>query len=293
MKSPNGEQASQRTTPSRDSGNPPVEDLAAPPPGPPLASAPSPVFSALLDAEGFRHAFFTRSGGVSSPPWDSLNVAAAATGDDPSAVQENIRRCAEALGVPLSRLYILSQVHGTDAHILDGTEDREEVVKRLGDITASRTPGVACGVRSADCVPVLLADRQSGAVVAVHSGWRGTVANAAAAGVAVLRTLAPSPSIVAAVGPHIEPCCFEVGDDVAASLASASDAGDDVVDRSRERAHVDLRRIVRAQLTAAGVEPARIDDVRGCTVCDHERYFSYRRDAAKSGRLLSAIVARA
>jgi polyphenol oxidase len=289
VKSPNGEQASQRPTPTRDSVNPPFSGATAAPP----EDAPRPVFSALFDAEGFRHAFFTRAGGVSHPPFDSLNVAAAATGDDPSAVQENIRRCAAALGVPLARLYILSQVHGTDAHVFDGSEDREEVVKRLGDITASRTPGVACGVRSADCVPVLLADRRSGAVVAVHSGWRGTVANAAGAGVAVLRALAPSANIVAAIGPHIEPCCFEVGDDVAASLAGASDAGAHVVDRSRERPHVDLRRIVRAQLTAAGVELSLIDDVRGCTVCDRERYFSYRRDAAQSGRLLSAIVARA
>nr|WP_153819875.1 polyphenol oxidase family protein [Polyangium spumosum] len=284
----NGEQASQRPTPTGDSTSPPAQGAVTSP----HEAAPSPVFSALLDADGFRHAFFTRKGGVSRAPYDSLNVAAAATGDDASSVQENIRRCAEALGVPLPRLYILSQVHGTDAHILDGTEDRDEVVKRLGDITASRIPGVACGVRSADCVPVLLADRRSGAVVAVHSGWRGTVANAAAAGARVLCELSPSPSIVAAIGPHIEPCCFEVGDDVAASLAGASSAGASVVDRSRGRAHVDLRRVVHAQLEAAGVEPSLVDDVRGCTVCDHERWFSYRRDAAKSGRLLSAIVTR-
>ncbi len=288
MKRPNGEQASQRTTPTRDSVISPLGDAPEAPP----SIAPSLVFSVLLDAEGFRHAFFTRLGGVSPPPWDSLNVASAATGDEPSLVQENIRRCALALGVPLPRLYILSQVHGTDAHILDGTEDREEVVKRLGDITASRTPGVACGVRSADCVPVLIADRRSGAVVAVHSGWRGTAANAAAAGVSVLRSLAPSPSVVASIGPHIEPCCFEVGDDVAATLAAASDAGADVVDHSRGRAHVDLRRIVHAQLVAAGVEADLVDDVRGCTVCDGARFFSYRRDAARSGRLLSAIVVR-
>jgi len=293
VKSPNGEQASQRPTPTRDSAKTPSEGPLEPPLPAPPGDAPRPVFSALLDAEGFRHAFFTRLGGVSLPPWDSLNVAAVATGDDRTAVQENIRRCAAALGVPLPRLYILSQVHGTDAHILEGTEDREEVVERRGDITASRTPGVACGVRSADCVPVLLADRKSGAVVAVHSGWRGTVANAAAAGVSVLRTLAPSPSIVAAVGPHIEACCFEVGDDVAASLAGASDEGARVVDRKSERSHVDLRRIVRAQLVAAGVDASLVDDVRGCTVCDRARYFSYRRDAARSGRLLSAIVARA
>jgi hypothetical protein len=141
-------------------------------------------------------------------------------------------------------------------------------------------------------VPILLGDRRSGVVVAVHSGWKGTVANAAAAGIAVMQRLATNPSVVAAVGPHIEPCCFEVGDDVADALARASSAGTSVIDRSRGRAHVDLRRIVHAQLVEAGVDASLVDDVRGCTVCDPSRFFSYRRDADKSGRMLSAIVVR-
>ena len=273
MHPPNDEQAPQHTLSRDDSVSPPV------------------VCAQLLSAEGFRHAFFTRIGGISRSPWDSLNLAAS-TGDDPDAVRENIRRCAAALGVPMERLYFLSQVHGTDALVLDGTEDREDVVRKVGDITASRVSGVACGVRSADCTPVLLADRRGGAVVAVHSGWRGTVANAAAAGVAAVRALAPDAAIIAAIGPHIERCCFEVGDDVAATLACASSLGEASIDRSHDKPHVDLRRIVRAQLESAGVERALIEDVPGCTVCDAERFFSYRRDGARSGRLLSAIVVR-
>jgi hypothetical protein len=273
MHRPNPEQAAKRTTMAPDSDQ-----------VPPFATAD------LLTAEGFRHAFFSRLGGVSGPPWDSLNVAAS-TGDSLESVRENIRRCALALGVPAARLYFLSQVHGIDVQVLDGTEDREEVVRLVGDITASRVPGVACGVRSADCVPILLGDLRSGAVVAVHSGWRGTVANAAAAGVAALRSLGEKPEIVAAIGPHIERCCFEVGDDVAATLAGASALGESVVDRSQKQPRIDLRRIVRAQLEAAGVATTRVEDVPGCTVCD-ARYFSYRRDGARSGRLLSAIVCR-
>lgn len=284
MKRIHGEQAIER---SAVEGTSPASSPAGPP-----SCAPERVFSALLDAQGFRHAFFTRLGGVSKHPFDALNVASNSTGDDPEAVRENLRRCARALGVPVERLYILSQVHGTAAQVLDGTEDRDEVVQRQGDIVASSASGVACGVRSADCVPVLLGDRRSGAVVAVHSGWRGTAANVVDAAVRLLRTIAPSPSIVAAIGPHIEACCFEVGDDVAAELAGASDAGSSVIDRCHARPHVDLRRIVHAQLGSAGVEPALVDDVRGCTVCDAGRWFSYRRDGAKSGRLLSAIVAR-
>lgn len=247
--------------------------------------------SALLDGAGFRHAFFTRRGGVSAPPWDSLSFAVS-VGDAPDAVRENFARAARWLGVEATRLYVLSQVHGTAAQLLTGEEDRDEVVRRVGDVTVSRVAGVACGVRSADCVPVLVGDRASGAVAAIHSGWRGTVANAAAAGVAALReAVGGRGELVAAIGPHIETCCFEVGEDVAAQLAASSTLGAAaVVSGEGGKARVDLRRIVRAQLEAAGI--AAIDDVRGCSVCERERFHSYRRDGARSGRMLSAIVAR-
>ncbi len=271
---PHEEQGSQRFSTGLDSKDPPID------------------VSPLLDTAGFKHAFFTRVGGVSKFPLDSLNVASRITGDDPHLVTENLRRCAKTLGVGLEKLYHLSQVHGTNAVILSGDEPREEILLREGDITASNVAGVACGVRSADCVCILLGDRKAGAVTAVHSGWVGTVANAVGAGVRVLRALSPGADIVAAIGPHIEQCCFEVGDDVAERLASASSLGTSIVDRSHAKPHVNLRRIVRAQLVAEGVDDACIDDIHGCTVCNADRYFSYRRDAKNSGRMLAAIVAR-
>ncbi len=273
---------------------------------PPLPSCA--LRSALLDAAGFRHAFFTRRGGVSPPPWDSLSFAAS-VGDDPARVAENVRRAASELGVDPARVYFLSQVHGTASQVLLGTEDRDEVTRSVGDITLSLARGVAACVRTADCVPVLVADLSTGAVAAVHSGWRGTVANAVAAGIEGLRALAGGQGeLVAAVGPHIEACCFEVGDDVAEALVGCSTAGERALVRPGEPARgeagreeqrrtersslrVDLRRIVHAQLEAAGVDPDRIDDVAGCTCCDEARFHSFRRDGARSGRLLSGIVA--
>jgi hypothetical protein len=256
-----------------------------------LPAAAEGLESALLAGAGFRHAFFTRRGGVSRAPWDTLSFAIS-VGDDPGAVHENLARAARALEIPLGQLYMLNQVHGTAHRELTGGEDRDEVIRSVGDITVSRAAGVACGVRSADCVPVLVADRRTGAVAAIHSGWRGTVAGAAAAGVAALRELAGGPGdLCAAVGPHIEACCFEVGEDVAASLAGCSRAGRGAV-LPGARPRVDLRRIVRAQLEAAGLDAAAIDDVRGCTVCEPERFHSHRRDGERSGRMLSAIVAR-
>jgi polyphenol oxidase len=256
--------------------------------------------SALLDEAGFAHAFFTRHGGVSAPPWDSLSFAVS-TGDDPAAVRENFARAARALGLPPeARVYVLRQVHRTAARAVKGDEPWDEVARSEGDIVLTggaqaRAGRAAVGVLLADCVPVLLADRRSGAVAAIHSGWRGTAANAARAGVSALRALASDPGdLLAAIGPHIEGCCFEVGPDVAEVLARASRADASAV-LPGERPRVDLRCIVRAQLEAEGLDPEAIDDVRGCSVCTREpdgapRFHSFRRDGTRSGRLLSAIL---
>jgi polyphenol oxidase len=254
--------------------------------------APMFLTSALLRGAGFRHAFFTRNGGVSPPPWATLNFAAS-TGDAPERVAENLELAARALGVAPRHVYFLSQVHGIAARRVEAHDDRAEVLRFEGDVTMSSARGVACGVRSADCVPVLMADRTSGAVCAVHSGWRGTVQNVVRAGVDALRALLGGRGdLVCAVGPHIEACCFEVGDDVAAELVRCSDAGDGAVIEDRGMPRVDLRAIVTAQLRSEGIELEAIDGVRGCTVCAPELFHSYRRDGARSGRLLSAIVAR-
>ncbi len=249
--------------------------------------------SALLTSAGFRHAFFTRRGGVSPPPWESLNFAAN-TGDAPERVAENLARAARVLGVEAHHVYFLSQVHGVASRAIGAGDDRSAVLRSEGDITLSSVPGVACGVRSADCVPVLVGDRASGAVAAVHSGWRGTMANATAAGIAALREMTGARGdLVVAIGPHVQACCFEVGADVSAQLAACSSAGERaVVDAGGTKRRVDLRMIVRAQAEAEGVAPAAVDDVLGCTICAGELFHSYRRDGPKSGRLLSAIVPR-
>ena len=249
------------------------------------------ITSALLAEAGFRHAFFTRRGGVSEPPFESLNFSSS-VGDEPAAVAENLARAAQTLEVPPERLYFLSQVHGTVSHRLRGDEAPEDVGRRQGDITLSDDREVGCGVRMADCPAVLVGDNQSGAVVAIHSGWRGTVAGAVPAGLAALRALLGSAGdLVAAVGPHIEQCCFEVGEDVAQQIAAVTDAGEAIIDRSRPKPHVDLRRVIDAQLKRSGVD--RVDHVGGCTMCDATRYHSYRRDGAVSGRMLAAIVSEA
>jgi purine-nucleoside/S-methyl-5'-thioadenosine phosphorylase / adenosine deaminase len=246
--------------------------------------------SALLRGAGFRHAFFTRNGGVSVGAYASLSFSVAA-GDSTSNVRQNLLRAGAALGVDAVRIHFLSQVHGRTALELVGGEDQNHVVQFEGDALFSKTPNLACGVRSADCVPVLIADRRSGAVAAAHAGWRGAVQGVVSSAVRALRDLAPHADLVAAIGPHISQAAFEVSSDVAeAILAASHDPG--IVDRSRNRPHVDLRRMLRAELRSHGLEDSAIDDVWGCTVSEPARFFSFRRDGKASGRHLSAIVPR-
>jgi len=245
-----------------------------------------------LSRAGFRHAFFTRRGGHSPAPFDSLHFGA--SGHAPESLVANVRAAAGALDVDATRLYVVTQVHGRDVAIVRGDEDRDEVLAREANVVLTGSASAACGVKIADCVPVLVADADTGAVAAIHSGWQGTVADVVGAGIAALRhQLGSDGRLVAAIGPHIETCCFEVGGEVAAKLEACAPGAAVVEEREGSRPHVHLRKIVRAQLVSAGLSDDDVDDVIGCTKCDANRFFSYRRDRDQSGRLLAAIVARA
>ncbi len=250
------------------------------------------LVSPQLLAAGFRHAFFTRHGGVSTGPYASLNLSGS-VGDEATRVETNLARAAATVGIARARLFVLAQVHGADVVEITPADDPEVVARRPGDALVARVSGLGCGVRVADCVPVLVADRASGAVAAIHAGWRGVVADVVGAAVATLSAGAPgAPALVAAIGPHISAAAFEVGEDVAATLAAVAAEVPAVLRPHGGRPHIDLRALVRAELVRAGVPSEAIDDVTGCTFSEPERFFSFRRDGARSGRHLAAIVAR-
>jgi YfiH family protein len=274
-----------------------------------------------LTEQGFLHGFSTRAGGVSLPPYATLNLAASA-GDDPDSVAENQRRFAGEVGYAPERLFVVSQVHGAAVRVVGPHDVPERVRAEAADGLVAGT-GNCVGVRTADCVPILLADPETRAVAALHAGWKGCVAGVVGVGVQALalRSAAPPARLTAAIFPHIRLCCFEVGADVAEALARAAPGGE-VVRRGAalrkhaaagelpaggaarpgglgpgqpppdgDKPHAALIEIVRAQLLAAGVLATAIDDVPGCTCCEPERFFSYRRDGSVSGRHLAAIVA--
>jgi YfiH family protein len=245
--------------------------------------------SPLLTSAGFRHAFFTRRGGVSAGPYASLSFSVAA-GDSEENVARNLERAARALGVASERIYYLSQVHGADTITVTGEEDRREVLLREGDAIVGVNPHAALGVRMADCVPILVADPTTGAAAAIHAGWRGLVRGVIGRGVEALRREGARGELVAAIGPHIGTAAFEVSRDVADELARASTASDVVDDGYGKKPHVHLVRVARAQLEAAGLSKNHVDVVAGCTYTDSAEFFSFRRDGKESGRHLAAIV---
>lgn len=187
---------------------------------------------------------------------------------------------------PSGRLHLLRQVHGSTVHTApwDGTPE--------GDAAVAADVGVLLGIETADCLPVLLVDPVRRAVGAAHAGWRGTVARVAPAAVAAMAAAGSRPSdLLAALGPSIGACCYEVGPDVEAAFgpegASFFRPG-----RHGARPHLDVRAANRAQLLAAGLRADRIHDVSDCTYCT-PGYFSYRRDGKGAGRMINFIGWRA
>jgi len=162
------------------------------------------------------------------------------------------------------------------------------------DGVVSAVPGVRVAVVTADCVPILLAAPGGRAVAAVHAGWRGLAAGVVAAGVAALAELAPDPATaVAALGPHIGPCCYEVDDAVLDALRQQFGQSLDAALTPTRPGHarLDLGALARAALCAAGLPAAAVGSLRDtCTRCDGERFHSYRRDGPAAGRLVHFIA---
>lgn len=191
-----------------------------------------------------------------------------------------------AAGLGGKEITTARQVHGSSVVCVG----RGVPGRPVADALLTTEPGVLVGVVTADCVPLLVLDRDVRAAAAVHVGWRGAAAGVIQAVVAALARRAGSEParLEAAVGPAIGGCCYEVGEEVRAAIGVRP--GEESAWRHRGgRLYLDLRRLCRARLAAAGLEPSRIAVVGPCTQCSGGRYASYRRDGAGAGRQLSFI----
>ena len=235
-----------------------------------------------------RHGFFTRKGGASSGVFHGLNCGPGSS-DQTQAVEINRARVAQAMEVTPDRLISLHQVHSADVVQVDGPL----ADKPRADAMVTATPGVALAVLTADCQPVLLADRAAGVVAAVHAGWRGAQAGILEATVAAMEGLGARPErIVAAIGPTISQGAYEVGPEFLESfLAESPDNARFFAQGAGDRLLFDLPAYGLARLRAAGVGQA--EWTRHCTFSDPSLFYSYRRatreGAADYGRLISAI----
>jgi YfiH family protein len=219
---------------------------------------------------GYVVAFTTRVGGVSEPPYDSLNLTIG-TGDDTARVEENRRRACEAVGVPAATLSFNRQVHSPTVH-----RARAGTRGEAGDGLWSDQEGLSMLAMSADCLPIAIArTRGAPALAVLHAGWRGLSEGVVAAGVSELRDASRSDSfqgpLAAIIGPSIGPCCYEVGPEVASLF-------DPDLTRGRK---LDLWSAAERSLHAAGVE--RVERVDLCTRCHPELFFSHRRDGRARG----------
>jgi YfiH family protein len=266
------------------------------------------------------HGFSTRRGGLSrvycaddAPGELNLGFTAA---DDLQTVLRNRQLFAEAVtGDPATPLVALKQIHSTRM-VLAGEADLTRERPSKADALMTDEPGLLVGIQTADCIPVLLADRKRHAVAAFHAGWRGTVNRIVESGIGRMRLQFGSQpeDLVAAIGPGIGACCYSVGEEVLSSFESqfsyARELFREVYDsdpvRTRypmlfltQRApghseigpslHLNLVEANRRQLLAAGLKPRSIKLIGGCTSCQQELFFSHRGSQGHAGRMLSVI----
>ncbi|MGD0608830.1 MAG: peptidoglycan editing factor PgeF [Streptosporangiaceae bacterium] len=223
-----------------------------------------------LDASGAQAAVTTRSGGVSSGPYSSLNLSLG-VGDDPAAVLENRRRLAAGFGARLADFVFAGQVHGAGVRVV-GQADAGSGAFSGGDAIpatdalVTSTPGVVLAILTADCVPIVLHDPVAGVLACVHAGWRGTVARVCAAAVAAMQTLGSRPAdVVAGIGPAIAPARYQVGPDVHQAVTQAFAPVPQAApvpflqpDSAPGRWRLDLWSANRFVLTEAGVPASQI-----------------------------------
>jgi len=241
----------------------------------------------------FRHGFFTRKGGISSGIYAGLNCGPG-SGDQRDCVQTNRRMVSDALGIDASGLVSVHQVHSDKVLVVDGSTSVRDTRKPRADAMVSRVPGAALGILTADCQPVLFADRNARVIGAAHAGWKGALNGVLEATIEAMERLgAVRADISAVIGPSIGPIAYEVGPEFRQTfLNSAAENSRFFTDGKGDRYMFDLPGFGLARLRAAGL--SAVEWTGHCTFSDPQRFYSYRRSthegATDYGRLISVIV---
>ena len=265
------------------------------------------------------HGFSTRRGGVSASPSSrrktELNLGTVQW-DCTENVRENRRRLLDGLGAPEMELRVLRQIHSDLIRVMDGNSVPAGPPP-AGDGLLTNRPGLLLAVLVADCLPILLADARQRVVAALHCGWRGTARRLAQKGVGILKQRFGSreQDLWAAIGPGIRACCYQVGPDVVEEFESQFPYASQLFHHRshvltpleikqsmllghipkafgpnlRQDVYLDLSAAIVCQLREAGVPAAQLDAEAPCTSCHPELFFSHRRDAGRTGRMMGMI----
>jgi polyphenol oxidase len=238
------------------------------------------------------HAFSTRLGGFSEPPYASLNLGLG-SGDGRACVLRNRVRFGQAVGFNPDDLMTLRQVHGKQVIVLTKTTDPSPLRGLPGDGLITDRPHLPLAVITADCFPVVLAAPSLPVVGIIHAGRRGAAARIVPAAIALMcEQFDISPEVVfAAIGPGIGRCCYEV-DDASAEPFLAQFAPDVTVYRPSRPNHLylDLQQVILLQICAAGVPSTQVWSANLCTACHPQWFYSYRREGPRSGRMLNVVM---
>lgn len=247
----------------------------------------------MMKCGGAVMGFTTRHEGVSRSPYNSLNLGSN-TFDSPHSVEGNRSLLARSVGASLDRLVTVKQVHGTDLLVIDAPNPDFAHFHALEcDGIITNQPQVLIGITVADCVPVLLLDPVKGAVAAIHAGWKGTAAEICKKGVNALKELFGSASgdILAAIGPAIGPCCYEVDAPVMEAFKKGASGWELLaVPRGEGKWGLDLAAANRRQLLETGIIEENISESGQCVSCNPDLFFSYRRDQGDTGRQMGFIM---
>ncbi len=252
------------------------------------------VASKLFAARGVsEQGFTTRHEGVSRPPYNSLNLGLS-TLDSSHNVEGNRSILARAFGARVETLVTVTQVHGNDLLLLDQPNpDFSHFLKLECDGIVTNQPGIMVGICVADCAPVLLLDPVRRIAAALHAGWKGTVTGIAQKGVEAMVNLFDSRprDILAAIGPTIGSCCYEVDEPVAdAFRRSGQDFESFAEPAGNGKWRLDLAGANRQQLIRAGIAGENIEVSTLCVSCEKDLFFSYRRDKGETGRQMGFIM---
>jgi YfiH family protein len=226
--------------------------------------------------------FTTRSGGISLPPFDTLNLGYE-TSDDRTAVRQNHTILYCSLGMEEANVAVMGQVHGDHISIVDSGG-----VSPATDGLITSKPGVMLAVKCADCIPLLLFDPVHMVIGAIHCGWKPIVTGIAVKAVNIMSESNDTDpgEIIAAMGPSAGPCCYEIGAEVAGHFKS------DYISRRNGKLYADLRGELRYRLIHSGMISNNIEIISDCTICNKSLYFSHRRDRKLSGRMMGYIMMR-